>query len=82
MLEQHTQKMTARVGTLSALISKYKQILEALEQIQGTSNGDAKRYAVPYICLLSDSKFLVSLVVVQFILSYCSPIAYNTIGQM
>ena len=57
---------------LSALNAKYKLILEALEQIQDTRNGDTKRDACTYICLLSDSKFLVSLVVAQFILSYCS----------
>ena len=37
-----------------------------------TSNGDAKRHACTYIRLLSYYKFLVSLVVAQFILSYCS----------
>ena len=57
---------------MSALIAKYKLILEALEQIQATSNGDAKRDAGTYIRLLSDSKFLVYLVVAQFILRYCS----------
>ena len=55
---------------MSALIAKYKLILEALEQIHDTSN--AKRDAGPYIRLLSESKFLVSLVVAQFILSFCS----------
>ena len=35
-------RWTARVDTLSAIIAKYKLILEALEQIQDTSNGDAK----------------------------------------
>ena len=65
-------RWTARVDTLSALIAKYKLILESLEQIQDTSNGDAKRDAGTYIRLLSDSKFRVSLVVAQFILSYCS----------
>ena len=65
-------RWTARVDTLSALIAKYKLILEALEQIQDTSIGDARRDAGTYIRLLSDSKFLVSLVVAQFILSYCS----------
>ena len=65
-------RWTARVDTLSGLIAKYKLILEALDQIQDTSNGDAKRDAGTYIRLLSDSKFLVSLVVAQFILRYCS----------
>ena len=65
-------RWTARVDILSALIAKYKQILEALAQIQDMSKGDAKRIAGTYICLLSDSKFLVSLVVAQFILTYCS----------
>ena len=65
-------RWTARVDTLSAIIAKYKQILEALEQIQDTSNGGAKRDACTYIRLLSYYKFLVSLVVAQFILSFCS----------
>ena len=60
---------TAGVDTLSTLIAKYKLILEALEQY---INGDTKRDAGTYICLLSDSKFLVALVVDQSILSYCS----------
>ena len=34
-------RWTTRVDTLSAIIAKYKLILEALEQIQDTSNGDA-----------------------------------------
>ena len=63
-------RWTARV--VSAIIAKYKLILEALEQIQDTSNGDAKRDACTYIRLLSYYKFLVSFVVAQFILSYCS----------
>ena len=40
-----------------------------------TSNGDTKRDAETYIRPLSDSKCLVSLVVAQFILSYCSCVA-------
>ena len=52
-------RWTARVDTLSALIAKYKLILETLEQIQDTSHGDAKRDADSYIRLLSDSKLLV-----------------------
>ena len=55
----------------AALIAKYKLILKALGQNEDTSNGDAKRDAGTYICLLSDSKFLVSLVVTQFILFIC-----------
>ena len=46
--------------------------MEALGQILDTGNGDAKRDAGTYIRLLSYSKFLASLVVAQFILSYCS----------
>ena len=57
---------------MSALIAKYKLILEVLVHIQDTSNEDAKRDAGTYIRFLSDSKFLVSLIVAQFILSYCS----------
>ena len=52
-------RWTARVDTLSAVIAKYKRILEALEQIQATSNGDAKRDAGTCIRLLSYYKFLV-----------------------
>ena len=36
-------RWTARVDTLSTLIAQYKLVLEALEQIQDTSNGDAKQ---------------------------------------
>ena len=53
-------RWTARVDTLSALIAKYKLILDALEQVQATSKGDGQRDAGTYIRLLSDSKFLVS----------------------
>ena len=42
-------RWTARVDTLSALIAKYKLILEALGQIQATSKGDAKRNGGIYI---------------------------------
>ena len=65
--ESARQKVTMSVGNwpnlymndpLSALIAKYKLILEGLEQIQDTSNGDAKRDAGTYICLLLE--FLVS----------------------
>ena len=65
-------RWTARVETLSAIIAKYKLILEALEQIQDTSNEDAKRDTCTYIRLLSYYKFMMSFVVAQFILSYCS----------
>ena len=65
-------RWTASADTLSGLIAKYKLILDALERIQHTCNGDTKRDAGTYIRLLSDSKFLMSLVVSQFILSYFS----------
>ena len=70
---------TARVDTLSALIAKYKLILEALQQIQDTSNGDAKRDAGTYIRLLSDSKFLVSLALVPCNLDQLTSACINSI---
>ncbi|XP_041374848.1 zinc finger MYM-type protein 1-like [Gigantopelta aegis] len=63
-------RWTARIDTLSALLSKYKTVLETLEKIQEASIGDSKRDAGSYARLLTDPQFLVSLVVAQFILSY------------
>ena len=72
-------RWTARVDILSALITKYKLIREVLEHIQDTSNGDAKLDSCTYIRLLSYSKLLVSLMVVQFILRYCSCVTKKTL---
>ena len=66
------QFCATRWTAIIIMIAKYTLILEALEQIQDTSNGDAKRDACTYIRLLSYYKFMVSFVVAQFILSYYS----------
>ena len=55
----YATRWTARVDTLSAVNAKYKQILEALEQIHDTINVDAKKDVSTYIRLLSYYKFLV-----------------------
>ena len=46
------QFCATRWTAIIIIIAKYKLILEALEQIQDTSNGDAKRDACTYIRLL------------------------------
>nr|XP_006822914.1 PREDICTED: tolloid-like protein 1-like [Saccoglossus kowalevskii] len=63
-------RWAARVTTLSALLVKYKIVLESMEAIRDRSNGDAKRDA--YARMLIDPQFIVALVVAQFILSYCA----------
>ena len=60
-------RWTARISTLSALLSKYIDVIKALED---SSSADARSDAASYIRLLEDSQFLVALVVAQFVLSY------------
>ena len=55
---------------MSALLSKYIDVIKALEKIRDSSSADARNDAASYIRLLEDSQFLVALVVAQFILSY------------
>ena len=63
-------RWTACISTLSALLSKYIDVIKALEKIRDSSSADARSDAASYIRLLEDSQFLVALVVAQFVLSY------------
>ena len=63
-------RWTARISTLSALLSKYIDVIKALEKIRDSSSADARSDAASYIRLLEDSQFLVALGVAQFVLSY------------
>ena len=59
-------RWTARITTLSALLSKYVEVIRALETIRDCSTADARSDAASYIHLLEDSQFLVALTVSQF----------------
>ena len=63
-------RWTARINTLSALLSKYVEVIRALETIRDCSTADARSDAASYIRLLEDSQFLVTLTVSQFVLSF------------
>ena len=63
-------RWTACISRLSALLSKYIDVIKALEKIRDSSSADPGSDAASYIRLLEDSQFLVSLVVAQFVLSY------------
>ena len=56
-------RWSARVVTLSSIISKYKAIYYALQDIYAeTSNVDSKSNALSYTKLMESSSFIVSLV--------------------
>lgn len=63
-------RWTARVTTLSALLAKYRSVVQALEMIADRSKGDAQNDASAHLRLLSDSQFIVALVVAQAVLSF------------
>lgn len=63
-------RWTARISTLSAPLSKYVQVIKALETIRDCSTADARSDAGSYIRLLEDPLFIVALTVSQFILSF------------
>ena len=64
-------RWTARVDTLSALISKYECITQSLGDIQTESTvSDARSY----LRMLQSSPFIVALVVAQHILSFTRPL--------
>ena len=63
-------RWTARISTLSTLLSKYVQVIKALETIRDCSTADARSDAGSYIHLLEDPQFIVTLTVSQFILSF------------
>ena len=61
---------TARVSTLSSLLSKYSKVLKALENIRDSSTAEARSDASSYMRLMEDSQFIVALTVSQFVLSF------------
>ena len=63
-------RWTVRVTTLSALLAKYRSVVQALERIADCSRGDAANEATAYLRLLSDSTFIVATVVAQAVLSF------------
>ena len=67
-------RWTARVSTLSALLSKYIEVIRALEKIRDSSTADSRTDAASYIRMLEDSQFLVALVVSQHVLSFLGPV--------
>ncbi|XP_062503905.1 52 kDa repressor of the inhibitor of the protein kinase-like [Corticium candelabrum] len=68
-------RWSARLATLSSMLAKYKAICHALEDIAiESSSSDSRTQATSYSRLLHSSQFIVSLVVAQFILSFCDPL--------
>ena len=63
-------RWTARVSTLSSLLSKYVEVLKALENIRDSSTAEARCDASSYMRLMEDSQFIVALTVSQFVLSF------------
>ena len=66
------------MATLSSIIAKYKAIYLALNDIAvESSTADVRTNALSYLKLLQSSSFIVSLVVVQFILSFSHPLCFS-----
>jgi len=63
-------RWTARVSTLSALLSKYVEVLKALENIRDSSTAEARSDASSYMRLMEDLQFIVALTVSQLVLSF------------
>lgn len=69
-------RWSARVVTVSSVISKYKSIHLALKDIfQESSDTDARINAQSYTKLMESSLFIVSLIVAQHILSISHPLS-------
>ena len=67
-------RWSSKVETLSALIAKYPSVLQTLSAIADQSKGQPRSNAQSYIRLLEDSKFIVALVVGQYILSFIAAV--------
>ena len=68
-------RWSARVQTLSSVITKYKAIYLSLHDIADEScDADARSNALSYIRLIQSSAFIVSLIVSQYILSFTNPL--------
>ena len=63
-------RWTAKVITLSTLLTNYATVLKTLEKIIDESVGESRSDSALYIQLMEDSQFIVALVVVQFVLSF------------
>ncbi|XP_062511260.1 zinc finger MYM-type protein 1-like [Corticium candelabrum] len=69
-------RWSARLATLSSVLAKYKAIYLALQGIAAEScSTDSRAKASSYLRLLQSSSFIVCLVVSQYILSFCDPLA-------
>ena len=68
-------RWSARLSTLCSIITKYKSVYLTLEDIASeSSNADVRNNALSYTRLLQSSSFIVSLIVVQFVLSFTNPL--------
>ncbi|CAG2233315.1 unnamed protein product [Mytilus edulis] len=63
-------RWSARVDTLTNLITNYSSIQNAVSKIENKSSGEAKSKAGGHRRLLDDPEFIVALCVTQFVLSY------------
>ena len=68
-------RWSALVATLSSVMAKYKAISRALnDTAMESSKTEARTNALAYIRLLQSPTFIISLVVIQFVLSFSHPL--------
>lgn len=70
-------RWTARVDSLSAIISNYSNLHNALITIEENSSGESKVKAGGHGRLLEDPEFIMGITVAQYVLSYLKPLTLS-----
>lgn len=70
-------RWTAKVDSLSAIISNYSNLHNALITIEENSSGESKVKAGGHGRLLEDPEFLIGITVAQYVLSYLKPLTLS-----
>lgn len=70
-------RWTARVDSLSAIISNYSNLHNALITIEENISGESKVKAGGHRRLLEDPEFIIRITVAQYVLSYLKPLTLS-----
>lgn len=63
-------RWTARVDSVSAIMTNYEKLYNAVNKIEQNSSGESKTKAGGHRRLMEDSEFIMALVVAQYVLSF------------
>ncbi|CAG2222785.1 unnamed protein product [Mytilus edulis] len=70
-------RWTARVDALSAIITNYEKLHNAVNKIEEKSSGDSKSKAGGHRRLMEDPEFIMALVVAQYVLAFLKPLTLS-----